>query len=178
MTIDTCELTINVLWNPDLLTIVQKKAFLFFLPWRYGLSWSATHPLVFRHTTSRKTLRPTHPICVTQSSNSPYSDFMSTLKIVLHGEKTLKTTIQKNLSKSQKFAREVSVVEFRYSQIIFLRLSVILLMLMVLWNFILKLHIQSPVEQLRLSFFVEIINVLKPLVIFAGELHRGCLTGF
>ena len=44
---------------------------------------------------------------------------MSTLKIVLHGRKTFKTTIQKNLSKSQKFARKVSVVEFRYSQTIF-----------------------------------------------------------
>ena len=48
--------------------------------------------------------------------------------MVLYGEKTLKTTIRKNLSKSQKFA-------------------VILLMilkLMILRNFILKLHIQSP----------------------------------
>ena len=66
------------------------------------------------------------------------------------------------------------MVEFRYNQIIFLRLSVILLT----FTFtLLKLHIQSPVEQLRLSFFVEIINVLKPLVIFAGELHRGCFKG-
>ena len=44
---------------------------------------------------------------------------MSTLKMVLQGEKTLKTTIQKNLSKSQKFARRVSVTDFRYSQTIF-----------------------------------------------------------
>ena len=36
-----------------------------------------------------------------------------------HGEKTLKTTIHKNFSKSQKFAREVPVAAFRYSQIIF-----------------------------------------------------------
>ena len=41
---------------------------------------------------------------------------MSTLKIVLHVQKTLKTTIQKNLSKSHKFARKMSVAEFRYSQ--------------------------------------------------------------
>ena len=54
------------------------------------------------------------------------NDFMSTLKMALHVEKTLKTTIQKNLSKSQKFARELSVAEFRYSQTIFLRFTVIL----------------------------------------------------
>ena len=41
---------------------------------------------------------------------------MSALKMVLHGEKTSKTTIQKILSKSQKFARKASVVKFRYSQ--------------------------------------------------------------
>ena len=83
---------------------------------------------------------------------------MSTLKMVLHNEKTSKTTIQKNLPKSKKFARKVSVAEIRYSQTIFLWLTVILLMilmLMVLWNFILKLHIHSPVEQLRWSFFTE-----------------------
>ena len=44
---------------------------------------------------------------------------MITLKIVLHVEKTLKTTIQKKLRKSQKFARKISVTEFRYSQTIF-----------------------------------------------------------
>ena len=43
---------------------------------------------------------------------------MSALKMGLHGKKTLKTTIQKKLSQSQKFARKVTVVEFRYSQII------------------------------------------------------------
>ena len=37
---------------------------------------------------------------------------MSTLKMVLDGEK-------KNLSKSQKFPRKVSVAEFRHSQTIF-----------------------------------------------------------
>ena len=57
------------------------------------------------------------------------NDFMSILKMVLHVEKTLKTTIQKNLTKSQKFARELSVAEFRYSQTIFLRFTVILLMI-------------------------------------------------
>ena len=35
--------------------------------------------------------------------------------MVLYGEKTLKTTIQKSLSKSQKFAMKVSVAEFRYN---------------------------------------------------------------
>ena len=44
--------------------------------------------------------------------------------MVLRGEKTLKTTIQK------KFARKVSVVEFRYIQAIFLRLPIILLMIL------------------------------------------------
>ena len=46
--------------------------------------------------------------------------------MVLHVEKTLKTTIQKKLQKSQKFARKISVTEFRYSQAIFLRLAVTL----------------------------------------------------
>ena len=44
---------------------------------------------------------------------------MSTLKMVLHDEKTLKTTILKNLSKLQKFGRKVSAVEFRFSQTFF-----------------------------------------------------------
>ena len=49
---------------------------------------------------------------------------------------------------------------------------------MVLQNFICKLQIQSTIEQLRWTFFMEMINVLYPLVLFIGELHRGCLTGF
>ena len=44
---------------------------------------------------------------------------MSTLKVVLHGQKTLKTTILKNLSKPQKFARKISAAEFRFSQTLF-----------------------------------------------------------
>ena len=51
---------------------------------------------------------------------------MSNLKMVLHVEKTLETTIQKKLQKSQKFARKISVAEFRYSQTIFLRFTVTL----------------------------------------------------
>ena len=51
---------------------------------------------------------------------------MSTLKMVLHVEKTLKTTIEKKLRISQKFARKISVAEFRYSQTIFLRFIVTL----------------------------------------------------
>ena len=51
---------------------------------------------------------------------------MPTLKMVLHDEKTLKTAIQKKLRKSQKFARKMSVAEFRYSQTIFLRFTVTL----------------------------------------------------
>ena len=51
---------------------------------------------------------------------------MSILKMVLRAEKTLKTTIQKNLPKSQKFTRKMSVAEFRYSQNILLRFTVIL----------------------------------------------------
>ena len=43
--------------------------------------------------------------------------------MVLYVEKTLKTTIEKKLRKSQKLARKISVVEFRYSQIIFLRFT-------------------------------------------------------
>ena len=59
--------------------------------------------------------------------------------MVLHGEKSLKTTNQKNLSKPQKFARKVSAVEFRYSQTIFLEFSLILLTIlkfMILQSFI------------------------------------------
>ena len=44
---------------------------------------------------------------------------MSTLKMVLHVEKTLKTTIQKKLPKSQKFVRRIIVAEFSYCQTIF-----------------------------------------------------------
>ena len=39
-------------------------------------------------------------------------------------------------------------------------------------------HILSPVEPFRRNLFAEIVNVLKPLVIFVGELHQGYLTGF
>ena len=46
--------------------------------------------------------------------------------MVLHVEKTLKTTIEKRLPKCQKFARKISVVEFRYSQTIFLWFTVTL----------------------------------------------------
>ena len=41
-------------------------------------------------------------------------------------QKTLKTTIQKTLRKSQKFARKISAAEFRYSQTIFLRFTLTL----------------------------------------------------
>ena len=51
---------------------------------------------------------------------------MSTLKMVLHVQKTLKTTFQKKLRKYQKFARKIYVVEFRYSQTIFLRFTIYL----------------------------------------------------
>ena len=51
---------------------------------------------------------------------------MSTLKMVLHVEKTLKTTIHKKLRKSQKFARKIYVADFRYSQTIFLQFTVTL----------------------------------------------------
>ena len=51
---------------------------------------------------------------------------MSTLKMVLHVEKTLETTTQKKLLKSQKLASKISVVEFRYNQTIFLQFKVTL----------------------------------------------------
>ena len=51
---------------------------------------------------------------------------MPTFKMVLHVEETLKTPIQKKLQKSQKFARKISVPEFRYSQTTFLRFTVTL----------------------------------------------------
>ena len=51
---------------------------------------------------------------------------MSTLKMVIHVEKTLKTTIKKNLTRSQKFARKIPVDEFRCSETIFLQFTVII----------------------------------------------------
>ena len=54
--------------------------------------------------------------------------------MVLHDEKTLKTTIQKNLPKSQKFARKVTVADCRYRQTIFLQFTVNLLMILKLVN--------------------------------------------
>ena len=54
-------------------------------------------------------------------------DFMPSLKIVLNVEKTLKTTIQKNLPKSQKLTRKISMAEFHYSQTILLRFTLVLL---------------------------------------------------
>ena len=38
--------------------------------------------------------------------------------------------------------------------------------------------ILNPVERLRWSFFVEIVDVFRPLAIFPEEFHRECLTGF
>ena len=38
-------------------------------------------------------------------------------------------------------------------------------------------HIWNPVQHQQWSFFVELVNVLKTLAIFAEELHHGCLTG-
>ena len=45
-----------------------------------------------------------------------------------------------------------------------------------------KLYLETSHSESGRTFMVEIfvkmLNVLKPLVIFAGELYRGCLTGF
>ena len=92
--------------------------------------------------------------------------------MVLHGEKTFKTTLQKNFSKSPK-----SVVEYLWWSFVIvepfkIRLTVILLTilkLMILWNFNLKLHIQSPVEHLRWSFFADIVNMLTWLFSQEGK---------
>ena len=46
--------------------------------------------------------------------------------MVLHVEKTLKTTIKKKLRKSHNFAKKKYVAEFPYSQITFLRFTVTL----------------------------------------------------
>ena len=43
---------------------------------------------------------------------------MPTLNMFLSVAITLEATIQNNLSKSRKFLREISVVEFRYSETI------------------------------------------------------------
>ena len=77
MITDTTELTINVLYqlNPDLFTIVQKKA-LWFSFYRDVTTFHEVPliPLAFRHATSRKTLRPTHPLCVTQLRDSLFEE--------------------------------------------------------------------------------------------------------
>ena len=39
-------------------------------------------------------------------------------------------------------------------------------------------YIRSPSHHLQWSLFAEIVNVFKPLVLFAGKLHCECLTGF
>ena len=57
---------------------------------------------------------------------SSICDFMPLLKMVLHVEKTLRTTIQRKLQKSHKFARKISVVKFRNSQTMFLQFTVTL----------------------------------------------------
>ena len=90
MTIDTSELNINVLskWNPDLFTIKQKTALLFFHV-TYGLSWSTTYPLVFRPATLRKTQRPTHPQCVTWLLKMPILDWNLKKTIVIFEISTL-----------------------------------------------------------------------------------------
>ena len=54
--IDTTELTINI----NEITIAQKKALWFFLPWRYGLSWNTTHPPCFPSSNITKKTE-THP---------------------------------------------------------------------------------------------------------------------
>ena len=57
-------------------------------------------------------------------SSGNICDLISTLQMVLHVHKTLKTTNQKKFRKPQKFARKISVVQFRYSQTIFLQFTV------------------------------------------------------
>ena len=48
MTTDTSELTINVLLMKSRFPHNNtKEGFIFFLPWRYGFSWSTTHPPCF-----------------------------------------------------------------------------------------------------------------------------------
>ena len=46
--------------------------------------------------------------------------------MILYVENTLKTTIQKKLQKSQKFARKISLAKFCYSQTTLLRFTVTL----------------------------------------------------
>ena len=88
--------------------------------------------------------------------------------MVLVGEKTLKTSIMKNLSKSQKFARIVSAVEFRSSRTIFLRFTV-------------KLYLGTSDSDSGRTHAVELFcrhSQRVEAVIFAEKLHHGCLIGF
>ena len=85
------------------------------------------------------------------------SDLMTTLKMVL------KTTIQKNLSKPQKFARKTSVAEFCCNQIIFLRFTVTLLMILklMIWrHFILKINLRLW-SVLNLSCTYSNVTIVK-----------------
>ena len=54
---------------------------------------------------------------------------MPTLNIYLSIEITLKATIKDNLSKSRKFSKEISAVEFRYNEIIVFGIHTNLLMI-------------------------------------------------
>ena len=83
----------------------------------------------------------------------------------------------RTLIKISEISRKVTVAEFRYSQTIFLQFVVTLLMilkLMIFWNFMWKLHMQSPFEQLRWSFFVENLLIhYSSKKIWGGFHHWG-----
>ena len=105
--------------------------------------------------------------------------FCVNFKNCLLVETTLETTIQKNLSKSQKFPREIYVVEFCYSQTIFFLVHSNFTYasdLMILWNFILKLFLKFC-SLLNLNCAHCILIIVSTKLLYSNHFH-WCISLF
>ena len=92
---------------------------------------------------------------------------------------TLETTFQKNLSKSQKFPREIYVVEFCYSQTIFFLVHCNFTYasdLMILWHFILKLFLKFW-SLLNSNCAHSILIIVSPKLLYSSQFH-WCISLF
>ena len=92
--------------------------------------------------------------------------------MVLHGGKTLKTTIKKNLPKSQKFARNVSVSQVRYNQTIFFAVHRNLTYDSESYD-LMELYFETSHSESDRTPAIELFCENSQRV-FAGKLHRGC----
>lgn len=103
---------------------------------------------------------------------------MVIFNILLSVAITLESAIQNNLSKSWIFSKEISVVEFRYSEIIVLTLiQIMVLKPMILWNYIGLLILFS--SQIKLNIIqinlVNVIHLIDYLLINLGDIfHCFC----